>query len=229
MFGRVPLNEAYLMCQGREALRTVAEPLVHLSAYMALVMRPTRAPATFATVLVCRDPSSVNAHSKVPKPPLKLSLANVLLKVWLERDSLVADDVLTNAVSMMSAIAVDTSMRMGLTIAPHDELGVETGRDPRLDHKKDGAAKIAAPSRLQLQLQVDKTYIRVTVILVAAPSTVSAVEVPLRAPLMPQLVGDSPPMTALVRAPPASRLYTPVAVPPEARHATPKTGSLTLN
>jgi len=107
IFGSVPVKLAYLVCHGRLAVRIVALPLMQGVPSVALVIRPVRAPATFAIVLEWNDPSIVSAHSVVPNPPLKSTLANVALIVELDDESLVADAVATSVAS--SAVAAITA------------------------------------------------------------------------------------------------------------------------
>jgi hypothetical protein len=79
------------------------------------------------------------------------------------------------------------------------------------------------------QAAVSRFYTSVTVTLVVLFSTVRELDVPLKVPLKPQLVGDPPPITAVVMTPPASRLNVRDSVPPLARHSIPNTGSLVFS
>ena len=152
MFGSVPVKDAYLTCHGREAVRIVADPLMHLSATIALVMKPIREPATLAMVLEWSEPSSVTAHSVVPKPPEKSTLAKVALSVWLDEESLVAEAVETSAPRSTVAPATARSslksfMRFILVMLVYDRIWARearqvvfvSGKSPfRRPHSQDG-------------------------------------------------------------------------------------------
>lgn len=91
----------------------MADPLEQAPS-VALVMKPIREPAVFASVLECRDPSMVRAHSVVPKPPANLIAGKVPLRVWLVEESLAAVAVLVVAARRAIAASNEVRMRMDL-------------------------------------------------------------------------------------------------------------------
>lgn len=68
-------------------------------------------------------------------------------------------------------------------------------------------------------------YIRVSVILVPAPATLTVPLLLLSVIVVPQLLGEVPLSAELVRAPPASRVKVSCGMPPDIRHVMPNVGS----
>lgn len=171
--GRVPVNPLYCTCQGSVAVRTVELPLGH-GPTLALVMKPTRAPAVFVVVLVCIEPSTVKAHLIVLKPPM--NSADVQVDLIARLDTLRVLALATPTSANSTKVALTTAIdNFTLRIQPPS----------------------ASPARRFAVLR--KTHIRVTVRALSVLDLPPTRKLPFISPVQ----GIVPPSVALVTLPDA--------------------------
>jgi hypothetical protein len=104
LFGSVPLKLSYCVCQGSEAVSTVALPPVHdAPGRVTLVMSPTSVLATFENVDEWKLPSIVSGQETVVSPTLNLTPLQVPLIVLLLTLNRFAEAVPAAALRMTAA------------------------------------------------------------------------------------------------------------------------------